>query len=113
MTSDEFEALLAKRDECQVSHDLACQILAEEGENALTRHTCLQTYFELEDVEQQIKSECYAEAERLAADRPFGCERCEDVGCPDCDQDYEPSPMCRCEQCGPRGPFTCIGGVDD
>lgn len=63
MTSDEFDALLAKRDECQVSHELACQILAEEGETQFTRHTCLITYFELEECEQLIAAEC--EAERI------------------------------------------------
>lgn len=28
-------------------------------------------------------------------------------------EEWDPSPNCRCEQCGPRGPFTCIGGRDD
>lgn len=64
MTSDEFDALLARRDVLAHSHDLACQILAEEGESRLTRDTCLRTYFELEEVETLIKAEC--EAERLA-----------------------------------------------
>lgn len=26
---------------------------------------------------------------------------------------YDPSPMCRCEECPIKGPFTCIGGEDD
>jgi hypothetical protein len=92
VTSDEFEALLAKRDDCQVSHDLACQILAEEGENPLTRHTCLRTYFELEECEQLIAAECEAERAKEQDDQ---------------------APMCRCEQCGPRGPFTCLPGEHD
>ena len=27
--------------------------------------------------------------------------------------DIDPSPMCRCETCPIKGPFTCIGGKDD
>lgn len=95
MTSDEFDALLARRDVLAHSHDLACKILAEEGESRLTRDTCLRTYFELEEAESLIRSEC--EAERLAEEASR--------------DDWATN--CRCEQCGPRGPFTCIGGKDD
>ena len=38
---------------------------------------------------------------------------CDGCGLEFCECDEEPEPLCRCEMCDPRGPFTCIGGEDD
>lgn len=56
MTLDDFNALLARRDELQRAHDRACLILEEEGAHCAhaNHRKCIRLYDELAAVQTKI-----------------------------------------------------------
>lgn len=66
MTRDEFTRLLARRDELQRDHELACAILEEQGPSQAhyNYRECVRRYDRLAAVQQQIDDAL--EAERAA-----------------------------------------------
>lgn len=66
MKSDDFDALLARRDDLQRQHERACQINEEEPCPGNLRR-CARLYDELAAVQEQIDAELAAER---AAEQP-------------------------------------------
>jgi hypothetical protein len=60
MTTEEFDALLARRDDLQRQHRLACEVLEEEPCPGNHRR-CSRLYDELATVQKQIDDEIAAE----------------------------------------------------
>lgn len=63
MTTEDFDALIARRDELQLQHARACSILEEEGpRHAQPNHRrCIKAYDELVAVQARIDAELEAE----------------------------------------------------
>lgn len=63
MTSADFDALLARRDELQRRHEIACAVLEQEGSrHAHINHPkCVRLYDELVKVQARIDAELEAE----------------------------------------------------
>ncbi len=60
MTSVQFDALLARRDELQRKHERACAVLEEEP-HPMNHRKCVRLYDELAALQQQIDDELAAE----------------------------------------------------
>lgn len=60
MNRTDFDALLARRDELQRRHELACEILSEEP-HPMNHRKCVKLYDELAAVQRQIDDELAAE----------------------------------------------------
>lgn len=72
MTMDEFEALLARRDELRDEHGTACAILEEEGADrgGVQYDRCARLHAEMTEVEEQIEAALADERRAEAASDP-------------------------------------------
>jgi hypothetical protein len=61
MTPEDFDALLARREELRADHERACAILVEEGSTHENLRECARRYNELTAVQAQIDAQLEAE----------------------------------------------------